>query len=137
MRYAIDSKRQELKATGIVNPAMQWEDQPDGKRRPSKTVQDRNENTGMPLWEVEISYRATAFGRESTTNATVLVGAVDRPAPQEYTAITFKFLDAEVRTNKTGGLVERWYAEEIDRMTAAKSATTNTAADAGSSAKAA
>jgi hypothetical protein len=127
MQYAVDSQRQAMKATGIVNPAMAWEDGPNG-RRPSKTVQDRDENTGMPLWEVEVSYRQTAWGRESTTTAMVKVGAPERPAPQDDSRITFKVLSVEVRTNKGGGVGEHWSAEYIDQMTALKAAAPKSAA---------
>lgn len=119
MQYAVDSQRQAMKATGIVNPAMAWEDGPNG-RRPSKTVQDRDEDTGMPLWEVEVSYRQSAWGRESTVTAMVSVGSPERPAPQDDSRISFKVLTVEVRTNKGGGVGERWSAEAIDQMTAMK-----------------
>jgi hypothetical protein len=117
MRYAIDSQRQAMKATGIVNPAMAWEDTSNG-RRPSKDQQERHEQTGMPLWDLEVSYRTESFGQVATANAMVRVGAQERPAPEEYSPITFKVLQVEVYRTKAGGVGERWSAEAIDQMTA-------------------
>ena len=78
--YAVDSERQLMKATGIVEPTPEWEDMPDGRRRPSER-QARSEETGMPLWAVEVIYVQTVFGRSSTVTAKVTVGAVDEPKP--------------------------------------------------------
>lgn len=117
MRYAIDSQRQAMKATGIVNPTMAWEDTSSG-RRPSKDQQERHEQTGMPLWDVEVSYKTETFGQMATANAMVRVGAPDRPVPEEYSPITFKVLQVEVYKTKAGGIGERWTAEAIDQMAA-------------------
>ena len=71
--YAVDSARQLMRSTGIVNEVKDWVDGPDGRRRPSE-LQARDENTGMPLWDVEVLYRQVAFGRESNTTGMVRVG---------------------------------------------------------------
>ena len=55
--YAIDSDRQEFVTTGIVEPVFDWIETPEGKRRPSE-IQSHHEQTGMPLWNVEVSYRS-------------------------------------------------------------------------------
>ncbi len=68
--YAVDSRRQSMRSTGIVNEVREWVDGPDGKRRPAEG-QARDEDTGMPLWEVEVLYRQVAFGRESNTTGVV------------------------------------------------------------------
>jgi hypothetical protein len=67
--YMVDSMRQPFTATGIVDAVMEWEETPEGKRRPSKDKQARNEATGMPLWAVEVLYVQTSFGRRSTVTA--------------------------------------------------------------------
>lgn len=108
--YAVDSTRQPMTATGIVEPVMEWDETPEGRRRPSDR-QARNENTGMPLWAVEVLYIQTAFGRKSTVAAKVSVGAPDEPKPAPLTPIGFDGLLAEVRVNKAGGFVEFWTAE--------------------------
>ena len=83
--YAIDSVRQAMVATGIVQPVFEWIETPEGRRRPSE-VQDRDEDTGMPLWQVEVSYRTESFGRETTVNAMVTVGAPEQPTPGDVHA---------------------------------------------------
>ena len=79
-RYAVHNIRQPVTWTGIVEQVMEWEETPEGKRRPSEK-QARNEKTSMPLWAVEVLYIQTAFGRESTVTAKVTVDAADEPTP--------------------------------------------------------
>lgn len=107
--YAVDSTRQPMTATGIVDPVMEWTETPEGRRRPSDT-QARNEDTGMPLWGVEVLYIQTAFGRKSTVTAKVTVDSKDEPRPAPLTPIAFEGLRAEVRVNKAGGFTEIWTA---------------------------
>jgi hypothetical protein len=114
--YWVDTERQEFVATGIAQPVMEWIETPEGNRRPGD-LQSRDEDTGMPLWGVEVSYRTETFGRESTATALVTVGAVDRPAPAAYTRITFEGLRVNVYPTKAGGFSERWSAESVRQMT--------------------
>lgn len=115
--YAIDGNRQELIATGIVGPIMEWSDTPDGRRQ--SDLQARDENTGMPLWSVEVVYRSESFGREYSVTAGVTVGAVERPHPPAYSQVQFDGLRVDARVNKAGGLSERWSAEAIREKPAA------------------
>jgi hypothetical protein len=110
--YAVDSIRQPMIATAIVEPVMEWDETPDGRRRPSER-QARNEATGMPLWAVEVLYTQTSFGRESTVTAKVTVGAEEQPSPIRLAPIGFVGLRVEIRTNKAGGFVEVWAAEAL------------------------
>lgn len=111
-RFAVDSLRQPMTATGIVEAVMEWAETADGKRRPSDT-QARDEGTGMPLWGVEVLYLQSSFGRASTVTAKVTVGAEVEPKPAPLTPIAFTGLAVEVRVNKAGGLVEAWSAETV------------------------
>lgn len=119
-RYAIDSNNQPMTGTGIVEPVMEWEETPDGKRRPSQTQQQRNEDTGMPLWQVEVLYIQSSFGRLSTVTAKVQVEAPEEPKLAPLTPIRFSKLEVEVRTNKAGGFSEYWSAEGITEAQAPK-----------------
>jgi len=76
--YAIDSANQKMTATGIVEAVRDWEETPDGRRRPTES-QARNADTGMPLWAVEVLYAQTSFGRKSTVTARVIVDSLDEP----------------------------------------------------------
>ncbi|SOD73281.1 hypothetical protein SAMN05892883_2572 [Jatrophihabitans sp. GAS493] len=121
--YSVESKRQPMVATGIVDVSVEWEDKPGGGRRPSDR-QARHEGTGMPLWGVEVLYPQTSFGRTATVTAKVTVGAIEQPKPALYAPISFEGLTVEVRTNKAGGLSETWTAEAIaDAKPASKSFT--------------
>jgi len=117
-KYAVDSKRQAMETTGIVNETPVWETGADGKRRPSRDQQDRHPETGMPLWDVEVKYVTETFGRQATATANVKVGAVERPDPVPNRSITFKSLVVDAAPRRTG-LVEYWSAEEIDSFTSA------------------
>ena len=133
--YAVDSIRQPMIATAIVEPVMEWDELPDGRRRPSER-QARNEDTGMPLWAVEVLYTQTSFGRESSVTAKVTVGAVEQPSPVRLRPIGFVGLRVEARANKAGGFVEVWSAESL--MEAGKAGEKSTAStNSGSSSAAA
>lgn len=110
--YAVDSVRQPMTATGIVEEVHEWEETPEGRRRPSEK-QARNEDTGMPLWAVEVLYIQTSFGRRSTVTAKVTVDAKEEPKPAPLTPVGFAGLRVEARTNKVGGFTEFWVAETL------------------------
>lgn len=110
--YAVDSTRQPMTATGIVEEVKEWEKTPEGKRRPSEK-QARNEATGMPLWAVEVLYIQTSFGRKSTVTARVTVDAQEEPKLSPLTPIGFNGLRVDVRVNKAGGLLEVWSADSL------------------------
>lgn len=110
--YAIDSARQPMTATGIVEPVFEWEETPEGRRRPSEH-QARNEATGMPLWQVEVLYTQVVFGRRSTATAMVSVDSQTEPTPKALSPIGFTGLRAEVRVNKAGGITEYWSADSV------------------------
>ena len=109
--YAIDSKRQAMRSTGIVEEVFEWVEV-DGKRRPSE-VQARDEDSGMPLWSVEVIYKQQSWGRVSSVTNRVSVGMPQRPVLGEFDAVEFVDLRAEVRVNQAGGLVESWTADRI------------------------
>lgn len=116
--YAVDSDRQPMISTAIVEKSMEWVQTSDGKMRPGE-VQARDENTGMPLWNVEVMYQSTSWGRTSSLTAMVTVGAEDEPKPQPLTPITFTGLTVSVSKNKAGGITERWAAEGIKDLQSA------------------
>jgi hypothetical protein len=110
--YSVESKRQAMSTTGIVEPVMEWVEV-GGKRRPGE-VQERDKDTGMPLWQVEVIYKSEAWGRDVTATAMVTVGAIDRPEPGEFERVAFAGLRVSVSPTKAGGLSERWAAEGIE-----------------------
>ena len=58
-------------------------------------------------------YLQTYFGRKSTAVARVTVHAKDEPKVAAHTPVVFNGLRVEVRTNKAGGWVETWMANEM------------------------
>ncbi len=109
--YVVDSRKQPMIATGVVGIVQEWEDR-DGSRRPSDR-QARDEDTGMPLWNVEVLYQQTSFGRVSSVTAMVAVGAVEQPQVSALGPVVFEGLRVEVRVNKAKALVEAWVAESL------------------------
>ncbi len=137
--YAVESQRQAMRSTGIVNEVFEWVER-DGKRKPSE-LQAHDEDTGMPLWAVEVLYRQVSFGRESNTTGTVTVGSPVRPVLAEFAPVAFVGLTVEVRVIRaSGSLGESWRAEGLadgkpeDKPTAA---TGQAAGSGGPSGKAA
>lgn len=115
--YFIDTDRQALRTTGIVDPVMQWvEDPTTGKRRQSD-AQEADEQ-GRPLWSVEVSYISEAWGKQSTTVARVIVGAPSEPAVAAFETAPFEGLTVTTSVIKNSGqLRESWRAEGIKTAT--------------------
>jgi hypothetical protein len=111
-QHAVESKRQSMTATGIVHPVMEWGQNAEGRRIKTET-QERNPETGMPMWDVEVLYAGSNFGQESTITANVTVGALEKPTPSPLTPISFDGLSVSLWVNKAGGMAERWEAEAI------------------------
>ena len=111
--YVVDSSKQPMVATGVVSVVPEWVERPEGGRRPSD-VQARHEETGMPLWAVEVMYQQTAYGRVNSVIAAVQVQAMDQPNVTALGPIAFDELRVEVRIIKASGvLVENWTAAGI------------------------
>jgi hypothetical protein len=122
--FAVDSNRQSMLATGVVEPVMEWVETAEGKRRPGDN-QARQEGTGLPLWGVEVVYQSESWGRVSTESVKVTVPAMEMPAPSLFTPIQFNDLVASVRVIRAnGGLSTSWEAGSIAEMadTAARKA---------------
>lgn len=129
--YATDSKRQPMSATGIVNAVMEWEKNAEGKRVRTDR-QERDPDTGMLKWDVEVLYTGSSFGQESTITANVTVGCADKPNPAPLTPIRFEGLSVSVWVNKANGIAERWEAEAITDMQARSDKATNGSSTAAS-----
>lgn len=110
--FAVDSNKQQMIGTGVVEPVMEWVEV-DGKRRPGE-VQARHEDTGMPLWAVECLYRSEDWGRESTVAEKVTVGSMTEPSVSQYRPVQFQGLTVSVRLDRrTNGLQCSWKAEAL------------------------
>lgn len=110
--YAVESKRQPMTATGIVQPVAEWEDKPGGGRRATDR-QAKDEQSGLLLWLIEVMYLVVAFGRESTATSMVRVPSAQRPEVTALTRIEFDGLRCDVQTTKSGGFSERWSADAV------------------------
>jgi len=110
--FAVDSNKQQMIGTGVVEPMMEWVEV-DGKRRPSDD-QARHGDTGMPLWAVECVYRSEEWGRASTVSEKVTVGAMREPTVQPFRPVTFEGLVVSVRVDRrTNSVSCSWSAESI------------------------
>ncbi|GMA19888.1 hypothetical protein MM440_12335 [Arsenicicoccus piscis] len=110
--FFVDSSRQQLRATGVVDQVNVWVDDPATGRRRSSDAQEVDEQ-GRPLWNVEVSYLSESFGRQSTVVARVRVAAATQPTPAAFEVIHFEQLACDVRVNRAGGLVESWRADGL------------------------
>ena len=110
--FAVDSSKQQMIGTGVVEPMMEWVEV-DGKRRPGDN-QARRADTGMPLWAVECVYRSEEWGRASTVSEKVSVGAMSQPTVQPFRPVTFEGLVVSVRVDRrTNSVSCSWSAESI------------------------
>jgi hypothetical protein len=136
--FPIESRRMRMDATGVVNAVMQWGQDAKGNRFKTET-QDRDLNTGMPKWGVEVFHRRVNFGEDSTVTAMVEVGAAEKPDPAPMTPVVFEGLELSIFPNKAGGFQERWSAEAIadiqQRPGPKTESTSSSASDSTSSSK--
>lgn len=110
--FAVDSSKQQMIGTGVVEPVMEWVEV-DGKRRPGDS-QARHADTGMPLWAVECVYRSEEWGRASTISEKVSVGAMSQPSVQPFRPVNFEGLVVSVRVDRrTNSVSSSWSAESI------------------------
>lgn len=111
--YVVDSSKQPMVATGVVDAKFDWVETAGGGRAQSD-VQSRDEATGMPVWGVEVMYQQVQYGRTSSVIASITLPAYDRPNVSALGPVGFENLRVEVRVNKnTGGLVEYWSADSV------------------------
>ncbi|MBO0609352.1 hypothetical protein [Myceligenerans salitolerans] len=111
--FAVDSSRQQMAATGVVEAVREWVETADGKRRPGEN-QARHEGTGLPLWGVEVLYQTESWGRVSTETVKVTVPAMTEPAPGMFRPIVFEGLTANARVDRRSqALSVSWEAEGI------------------------
>ncbi|MFD1835299.1 hypothetical protein ACFSDA_09460 [Brachybacterium rhamnosum] len=119
--FAVDSSKQQMIGTGVVEPVMEWVEV-DGKRRPGDN-QARHGDTGMPLWAVECVYRSEEWGRASTLSEKVTVGAMSKPSVQPFRPVSFDGLSVSVRVDRrTNSIACSWSAESIAGSEDAKKA---------------
>lgn len=111
MAIPVDATRLESVATGIVAPVYEWVEKDDGKRSQS-SVQAVSEDSRLPLWQVEMSRTAVAFGRPSTKIYTVTVGSKTEPQITPYSRVAFENLQVDFYPTKSG-VGESWSAEGI------------------------
>lgn len=122
--YAVDSRRQDLRATGIVNPVREWRQDPaTGKRRRTE-VQEVNQDR-IPMWDVEIRFVGTAFGEDQTMTAFVKVGSETRPEFVDGSRPEFMDLWVEERGTRTV-----WWADSLRAGTAEAKQTASVGAGA-------
>jgi hypothetical protein len=101
-----------MDATGVVNKVMEWGQDAQGKRFKTET-QERDPDTGMLKWGLEVFHRRVNFGEDCTVTLMVEVGAAERPDPMPMTPVVFEGLQVSIYKNKAGGLEERWSAEAV------------------------
>ena len=122
-----------MQATGIANAVKEWGVDAQNKRFKTET-QDRDPNTGMPKWGVEVFQRRVNFGEDCTVTLVVEVGASEKPDPVPMTPVVFEGLEVSIFPTKAGGLQERWSAEAIADIQQRPGPTTDTT-ESGTSSK--
>jgi hypothetical protein len=118
--YMVDGGKQSMVSTGVVAESADMQQAAD--KSWSNVGQRRCPDTGMPLWDVEVSMRQETWGRPSSVVAMVSVPAADAPVAGEYAPIRFEGLRVTVTLSRSKSLVERWAADGIASAASAASA---------------
>lgn len=127
--YAVDAQAQQLRATGVIEAAPVWEES-GGSRRPVPGAQARDES-GVPLWQVEVMYQSEAWGRVASSTALVTVPAHTEPVLPAFEVIPFEGLSVNVYAPRGGGaLRESWTAQGIQTTVSGRKSSTSSAAEA-------
>lgn len=115
--FYVDGQAQQLRATGVVEPVMEWlEDPTTGRRRPSD--QQARDEAGTLLWAVETSRLVEEWGRSRTVVAKVTVPAATMPTLPAFEVVAFTGLVVAVRVPRGGGqLIESWTAAGLTAET--------------------
>jgi hypothetical protein len=132
--FPVESPRILLNATGVVNRVMEWGQDAQGKRFKTET-QERDPDTGMLKWGLEVFHQRVNFGEDCTVTLMVEVGAAERPDPVPMTPVVFEGLQVSIYKNKAGGLEERWSAEavaDLQQRPGPKTETTSTSSSGSS-----
>jgi hypothetical protein len=129
--FPIESPRMRMDATGVVNRVMEWGQDAQGKRFKTET-QERDPDTGMLKWGLEVFHRRVNFGEDCTVTLMVEVGAAERPDPVPMTPVVFEGLQVSIYKNKAGGLEERWSAEAVADLQQRPGPKTDSATSSGS-----
>lgn len=93
MAYVLDSHLNPLPPTGVVNPAMVFARDSEGRNAP--TGEQEVDDNGVPIWQVEVLETVETFGRKSTETVNVLVPSRTEPKPEPYIPGVFKGLTLE------------------------------------------
>lgn len=115
----VDADRLTPFATGNVNPVPVWTENADGSR--SRSDAQATNESGVPLWNVEILRQTVQFGEGRMSAVSVQVPAPQMPNPEPMTPAKFRGLEADFYVSRNQ-LRERWTAEGIEPAAAQRPA---------------
>jgi hypothetical protein len=108
--FPIDATRATLIATGKSTPVLEWIE---GAARGAVRPQQRDENSGLLLWVVDVLIDDDDATRAAV--AGVQVPSLDAPVVQKFRPVAFTGLRVDVYVQRaTGALVCRWTADGIE-----------------------
>jgi len=116
--YPIDATRVRMISTGTVTEVQKWVVLADGSRRPDPTGRQDADDSGRPLWRIEVILPADEGDERDKTNvAEVIVASYDRPNPGSFgDLLVFEglMLSPGYVNRKTGQLTTpRWSADGV------------------------
>lgn len=107
VRLTVDADQTDLIATGKVNPVRSWDQDAGGFSK----AQDTDDDTGLPLWDVECMLSDPDAFRSDVVGVRVAMQTV--PSFQPFTRVQFEGLRVNVRANKQGQLAQYWNASGV------------------------
>ena len=116
MLIPVDSTRFKAMFTGNYEPAREWTERADGSRTRSDV--QASDDSGVPLWDVEIVFSDRVYGQNRTESVMVSVPSKTEPVITGFTPAAFVGLTVNAYGTKTG-MRTSWTA---DGLAAAKPA---------------
>lgn len=116
MAIPVDTIRFQPVATGNISPIPVWKEVKGGTNE--RTDVQASNDSGIPLWSVEILRDTESFGQKKMVPTSVTVPSATLPEIPLLTAIKFEGLEVDFFVSK-GQIRERWQAESIRLPSAA------------------
>jgi hypothetical protein len=108
VKVPVDGGRISLVSTGKVHMVPVWDQ---ATKRMIEGQQERDADTGMPLWTVDVVIDGDDDARSEAIG--VRLPALSAPLVTKWQPVTFEGLVVAVRTNRAGGMTAYWSASGV------------------------
>lgn len=107
----IDTSQMTLISTGKAAPRPVWVERSDGSRRPDPNGAQEKDESGTPMWTVDVLLDDDDADRSETLG--IVVPSVTKPELPKWRPVQFSGLTASVRVDRNGKLAMYFAAAGI------------------------